>query len=592
MSKKSVLSLFSLLCEIAFCQNKYEQYAKQTTAEKNNLKKVEMLCNLGFYYADSAKAMSFLNQAAALAQQENNIEVMTMVNAKKAMAHQKFKNEKKKNELTTQVVAQLKNLKNTKYTADVYYQLGRLSDDGTQGLHYYFKGLEIAEKCNDYDLATQISFNISGTYGELLKTDLMKKYVDKAMYFAKKANMFDAQIAADLSLGSYYLDVGKNTNNPIYLDSVIQVYSRSLVYIAQNEPKIVFNKNLAYLYLNLANAYLQKGIKNNENQFLEALNNAEKQGDILQSKATINNAIGLRGEYYVSQKDYPKAIQNFTHGLDIGLQNKDYRVAISFCESLLKCFDKTNDFENYKKYAALKTEYEAKQFDIATTNKIVLAEEKFENEKKSFQIKTLKQENKLKTYLFWIVLILFVSLIISGVILYRFFKTKENLSNEKQLAAELFATIKEQELQQTLYEKELTEQQKVKLKQQLLSSLQQLDDKNNLLSNVKEVSKDKSVSHIINQNLQADENYEFFRKQIVESYPSFFYKLQQQSNHALSPLDLKYCVYFLNGLETKEIANKLNVEPKSVRMTRYRIKQKLQLGEQEDLLDFIKSCAV
>ena len=125
-----------------------------------------------------------------------------------------------------------------------------------------------------------------------------------------------------------------------------------------------------------------------------------------------------------------------------------------------------------------------------------------------------------------------------------------------------------------------------------MSSLQQLDDKNNVLSSVKEVSKDKSVSHIINQNLQADENYEFFRKQIVESYPSFFYKLQQQSNHALSPLDLKYCVYFLNGLETKEIASKLNVEPKSVRMTRYRIKQKLQLSEQEDLLDFIKSCAV
>jgi len=393
-------------------------------------------------------------------------------------------------------------------------------------------------------------------------------------------------------LGTYYTNVSHKTKNTILLDSVINVYTRAKIYISQNEPQIVFNKNLAYLYLNLADAYSEKGIKNNEAEFLEALSMAEKQGTLLQSQLTSNYAIGLRGEYYISEKKYSEAIENFKHGLDLGLQNKDYRVAIAFCESLLECFEKTNDFKNYIKYAKLKTDYEAKHFDVLTTNQTLLAEEKFESEKKSFQIKTLKQENKLKTYLFWIILVLFISLIISGIILYRFFKTKENLSNEKQLAAELFATIKEQELQQTLYEKELTEQQKVKLKQQLLSSLQQLDDKNNLLSNVKEVSKDKSVSHIINQNLQSDENYEFFRKQIVESYPSFFYKLQQQSNHTLSALDLKYCVYFLNGLETKEIASKLSVEPKSVRMTRYRIKQKLQLSEQEDLLNFIKSCAV
>jgi DNA-binding NarL/FixJ family response regulator len=319
---------------------------------------------------------------------------------------------------------------------------------------------------------------------------------------------------------------------------------------------------------------------------------AEKQGTILQSNQTTNYAIGLRGEYYSTEKNYPKAIENFKRGLDLGLQNKDYRVAISFCESLLKCFEKTNDFENYIKYAKLKTDYEAKQFDMATANKIVLAEEKFESEKKSFKIKTLEKENKLKTYLFWILLVLFILMVISGGILYRFFKTKEKLSNEKQLAAELLASLREQEMQQTLYEKELTEQQKIKLKQQLLSSLQQLEDKNNLLSNVKQISESKSVSRIINQNLQSDENYEFYRRQIVESYPTFFYKLQQKSNHSLTPLDLKYCTYFLVGLETKEIASRLSIEPKSVRMTRYRIKQKLQLGEEEDLLDFIKKMAV
>lgn len=41
-------------------------------------------------------------------------------------------------------------------------------------------------------------------------------------------------------------------------------------------------------------------------------------------------------------------------------------------------------------------------------------------------------------------------------------------------------------------------------------------------------------------------------------------------------------------LSTKEIASQMNVEPKSIRMARYRIKQKLNLGKDEDLDQFIQ----
>jgi DNA-binding CsgD family transcriptional regulator len=41
----------------------------------------------------------------------------------------------------------------------------------------------------------------------------------------------------------------------------------------------------------------------------------------------------------------------------------------------------------------------------------------------------------------------------------------------------------------------------------------------------------------------------------------------------------------------KEVANIFNVEPKSIHMARYRIKQKLQLDKEMDLETFIKSVA-
>jgi DNA-binding CsgD family transcriptional regulator len=42
-------------------------------------------------------------------------------------------------------------------------------------------------------------------------------------------------------------------------------------------------------------------------------------------------------------------------------------------------------------------------------------------------------------------------------------------------------------------------------------------------------------------------------------------------------------------MDTKKIAGILHIEPKSVRMSRYRIKQKLGLGKEEDLNLFLQN---
>jgi DNA-binding CsgD family transcriptional regulator len=91
--------------------------------------------------------------------------------------------------------------------------------------------------------------------------------------------------------------------------------------------------------------------------------------------------------------------------------------------------------------------------------------------------------------------------------------------------------------------------------------------------------------------LNFDDKIDFYSNQLSDENVAFFKKLQEKSNHTLTALDLKYCIYFMTGLETKEIASKLNIEPKSVRMTRYRIKKKLQLSESDDLYEYLKLTA-
>lgn len=551
-----------------------------------------MLCKLGFYYTDSTKALSYFDQAEILAKKENSNDLTALILTKKAFASGKFGLYKKQKTLNNKVALLLPKLKRTANTADIYCILGISENGNAKSLEYYFKGLEIAEEVKDYTEATKLCYNIAGVYGELTKFDFMKKYAEKSKIFAKKSNTFDSKIFSNLIYGGYFTGMFQKTENKKYLDSTIQIYKETKTYVEKNKPEIIFIKQLSYVYINLANAYSIDNIKKNKTEFLQSLELAEKYGEELNSFAAMNNAIGLRGEYYFSENEFKKAIENFKKGLQLSVSNKSYRLASDFCISLTNCYSKTNDFANYKKYSELKSEYLSLHFNEVTAKEVVVAEEKYESEKKEIKIKTLEEENKLKTYLFWIILGLFITVSVLIILFFRFYKTKENLMNEKQLASELLAKLREKEIQKTLLEKNMMVEQKNKSDQQLMNSLLQIEEKNNLLTTVKNSTDNKSISRIINENLQADESFELNKKQITEAYPTFFYQLQLKSNHTLTSLDLKYCAYFLTGIETKEIAKKLNIEPKSVRMTRYRIKQKLQLSEQEDLLEFIKSCAV
>ncbi|MDM1044683.1 hypothetical protein HX004_06355 [Myroides sp. 1354] len=71
-------------------------------------------------------------------------------------------------------------------------------------------------------------------------------------------------------------------------------------------------------------------------------------------------------------------------------------------------------------------------------------------------------------------------------------------------------------------------------------------------------------------------------------HPQFFKNITTHAQQKLTPLDQKYCAYFYLDLETKEIATLLHVEAKSVRMTKYRLKQKFGLDAQTDLVGFLK----
>ena len=78
-------------------------------------------------------------------------------------------------------------------------------------------------------------------------------------------------------------------------------------------------------------------------------------------------------------------------------------------------------------------------------------------------------------------------------------------------------------------------------------------------------------------------------KTAFESIESEFFTKLTKINPKLTSLDLKHCAYIRMNLDNYEVSKILNVEMKSLQMTRYRLKKKLNLNENIQLREFILS---
>jgi len=71
-----------------------------------------------------------------------------------------------------------------------------------------------------------------------------------------------------------------------------------------------------------------------------------------------------------------------------------------------------------------------------------------------------------------------------------------------------------------------------------------------------------------------------------ELHQEFFKKIKDQFPN-LSNNDLRLCAYIKVGLNSKEIAEILNIRPSSSYINRSRLRKKLNLKTEDDLYDFL-----
>ncbi|WP_297763210.1 triple tyrosine motif-containing protein [uncultured Muriicola sp.] len=133
-------------------------------------------------------------------------------------------------------------------------------------------------------------------------------------------------------------------------------------------------------------------------------------------------------------------------------------------------------------------------------------------------------------------------------------------SKSNELAASTLSIIKKNELLD-------------KVKDQLISSA---DDKETI----------KPIINIIEKSLKQNDDWEMF-KEAFDNADRKFLKNLKKAHPNLSPNDIKLCAYLRLNLSSKEIAPLLNISARSIEIKRYRLRKKMNLSHDDNLVNYI-----
>ncbi len=200
-----------------------------------------------------------------------------------------------------------------------------------------------------------------------------------------------------------------------------------------------------------------------------------------------------------------------------------------------------------------------------------------------------------------------LALILTGIVTYLLFKRakeKQKLESEKLLKEAQIRKAQEALIKTQLKNQELEKQrllEELKYKSNHLTNLALIiaqkndfiNDLKNLLKDLKtanEGQKEKVMEELWQRtNQQGDINKELdkFKKEI-ENANQIFYKKLDSICPSLTLHEKELAGMLRINLSSKEIASLHNVSVKAVEMSRYRLRRKLQLESNDNLVDFLQ----
>ncbi|MBI6117749.1 helix-turn-helix transcriptional regulator [Salegentibacter maritimus] len=468
-------------------------------------------------------------------------------------------------------------------------------------------GLQYLEG-NNTDLTTKYYLNylLYSTYSRWGDEEKMEKYILKCKKYAIDARDINLQVNVNNGMSSMYLARYRETRKKKLLDSTFQ-YLRKSFELQQSNPKEVSGDTFVITCINIANFYLEWSSEPMEVRKEKAFYYLKFAEDKLEKDEASSekwiNVLGIKSGFAKKEGNVGLAEQYLLQGLTLLMNDKGnyFKLEYRINKELAAIALKRNDLKSALNYQERAEELLKKSFDEQQLLNAQKLEIQFETEKKDQQLKLLKEREtfqKRQNYLYGgIALALLFGLVFMFVSYH--FKLKYSIEREEKLKREKEESEHRANLK-LKFEKE--EQSRLKAEQELLNIKQQqlekeslansllIEYKNDMLQQIKSNIQEgdtKKIQKLLKEEMLLAADFENIKTQIQKVHPDFFNQLNALAVKKLTPLDLKYCTYLYLKMTTKQIAQALHIEPQSVRMFKYRLKQKFGLSKDIDLDDFL-----
>ncbi len=360
---------------------------------------------------------------------------------------------------------------------------------------------------------------------------------------------------------------------------------------------------------NLGTLYLQTGDLNKAFQYL---NQAKKLNKNQRYKSSYAATLMGLGNYYLTKKEYDKALKYGLKSLE-QLKKSGYRGSYEDVYLLLsEANEKTGNNREALRYYKLHKAIHDSIFNAESRKQYNRLQAQLETAQKEKKIEILKKEkekqrlenkilvNQKRSYIAALITLVFITFIIGFMIWLKRKKDKQIqlqkelvLRKEKELAdAELEKSkIKEQELQQSiLYKSKQLSTHALHMMQRntMLQEIQDAIKELSKLANIDAQPAFKRVNMMIAQSLRSHKDWDVFKLYFQEVNKNFYARLEA-INANLTTNEQRLCALIKLNMTSKEMASVLNVAPNSIKSSRYRLKKKLGLQQEDDMEAFIRA---
>lgn len=286
--------------------------------------------------------------------------------------------------------------------------------------------------------------------------------------------------------------------------------------------------------------------------------------------------------YYYQKKQYQKSIQILQNLVRHFVMTKEDKKLSSCLANMAECYQLMGDYkkalEYYSRFAQLQLSGEQDR----VASQVINAESLLKIKQYNLQLEEQRRESRFRMIALGVTSVLVILGLVSIIMLYRYRsrKNKVQLENE-QLKSE------KQQLEIALQNKKL------------VTTSMMLAEKDQALKEIKEHIADArgqdgvkddvaaKINMAVNMHLVSEREWERFKLSFEQVYPDFLESLSTQYPD-LTEYDLRLCSFYMMGIDTKQIALMLNVQPLSVQRSRSRIRKKMGIDRNTDFIAHLR----